>query len=566
MHRALRRLVQVWPWVLALLVCAPLLAPGYVLSYDMVWVPDLALRPDTLGLGSALPRAVPSDALVAVLDEVVPGQLLQKVVLLGSLGVAGTGAARLWSSDAPVAALATSSLYVWNPYVAERLLLGQWPLLVGYAALPWVVVAARRLRDDGDDRAWWPLVLGLAASSLSPAGGLAALLTALAVQHGGDRPWRRTGAVLGAGLAVNATWVVSGLAVPAGGWSDPAAVELFAARGEGHLPILPSVLGLGGIWNSAVVPDSRTTVVGLLSTGVVLVVAGLGAWSLRSQRCSGRLLAVGACGLVVALLGAAVPGVLEALVDALPGAGLLRDGTRFLLLWALPLAWWFGAGVQLLARRAPRAELAAFAGVLAVIWPVASLPDLAWGVGGALRPVSYPADWLRAVEEADDAADGGDVLVLPFHAYRAPAWNDRHPVLDPAGRLLAATPVVNDDLVVAGATVEGEDPHAQLIGDALAGPDAAAALADAGISVVLVATEAGDPGTDLAALPLLWRASTVQVHLVPGPVAEPPAAGRGRILAVATAWLVTLGCVAAAAVRRVRWRRTGTAGARFGRR
>ena len=41
------------------------LGPGYVLSYDMVWVPDLARDADVWGVGTALPRAVPSDAVVA---------------------------------------------------------------------------------------------------------------------------------------------------------------------------------------------------------------------------------------------------------------------------------------------------------------------------------------------------------------------------------------------------------------------------------------------------------------------------------------------------------------------
>src|SRR4051794_2819986 len=82
-----------WAVVLTVLLLGPALAPGYVLLRDMVWVPDLALRPDALGLGSALPRAVPSDAVVAVLDEVVPGMLLQKIVLAGALIAAGAGAA-----------------------------------------------------------------------------------------------------------------------------------------------------------------------------------------------------------------------------------------------------------------------------------------------------------------------------------------------------------------------------------------------------------------------------------------------------------------------------------------
>ena len=84
-----------WSLVLAGALLGPALGPGYVLAYDMVWVPDLALRPDFLGLSSGLPRAVPSDAVVAALDEVLPGMVLQKVVLCASLVAGGVGAGRL---------------------------------------------------------------------------------------------------------------------------------------------------------------------------------------------------------------------------------------------------------------------------------------------------------------------------------------------------------------------------------------------------------------------------------------------------------------------------------------
>ena len=55
-----RRVVPVlWSVLLAALALGPALGPGYVLSYDMVWVPDLALRPDVLGVGSGLPQSGP---------------------------------------------------------------------------------------------------------------------------------------------------------------------------------------------------------------------------------------------------------------------------------------------------------------------------------------------------------------------------------------------------------------------------------------------------------------------------------------------------------------------------
>src|SRR3954452_15612941 len=145
-----RRVVPVlWSVILAAVALGPALGAGYVLSYDMVWVPDLALRPDILGVGSGLPRAVRSDTVVAVLDEIVPGMLLQKVVLLGDLAGGGLGILRLAPRESLTGQLVAVGFYQWNPFVAERLVLGHWPLLVGYAVLPWLVLAAREWRTTG---------------------------------------------------------------------------------------------------------------------------------------------------------------------------------------------------------------------------------------------------------------------------------------------------------------------------------------------------------------------------------------------------------------------------------
>ena len=41
-----------WSSLLALLMLGSALSPGLVLTYDMVWVPDLALRPDLISESS----------------------------------------------------------------------------------------------------------------------------------------------------------------------------------------------------------------------------------------------------------------------------------------------------------------------------------------------------------------------------------------------------------------------------------------------------------------------------------------------------------------------------------
>jgi hypothetical protein len=133
---------------LPVLLLGPALLPGYVLSYDMVWVPHLALRSDFLGLGPGVPRAVPSDAVVALVDNLIPAQVLQKLVLYGALLLVGLGASRLVNGSV-VARCVAISVAVWNPFVVERLRMGHWPVLLGYAVLPWLVVLVRRARTDG---------------------------------------------------------------------------------------------------------------------------------------------------------------------------------------------------------------------------------------------------------------------------------------------------------------------------------------------------------------------------------------------------------------------------------
>ena len=59
----------------ALLVTGPALGPGFVLLRDMVFVPRQDLDLDALGLGGALPRAVPVDAVMAVLTSAVPAAI-----------------------------------------------------------------------------------------------------------------------------------------------------------------------------------------------------------------------------------------------------------------------------------------------------------------------------------------------------------------------------------------------------------------------------------------------------------------------------------------------------------
>ncbi len=534
----------------AVVVTGPALGPGHVNLLDMVSVPRQDLDLDALGLGSALPRAVPLDGATALLTAVVPGHLLQKVVLLLTVAAAVLGAARLVPPGPDgrrgLAGAVAGLTYGWSPYLAERLLLGHWGLLLGWAALPWIVRAGLRLRS-GEHRSWARLVLTVAPAALTPTGSL---LAAGAVLAGTGR--RRAPQALAAVALLSAPWVVAGVLAPAAGTSDPAGVAAFAARGENWSGALGALLGTGGVWNAAAVPPGRTSALVPLVTAVLLGLAVAG-WAARTVRtgAGARLLVLGGAGLLLAAAGA-LPGtaaLLEAAVAAVPGAGLLRDGQKWAAWWALPLAVGAGLGARRAAAAAgavlPRAAVLAIAG-LALVLPLVAVPDLAWGVGGRLQPAPWPADW-QAVRDvlADDAAPG-DVLVLPAGTYRAFAWNDGRTQLDPAARWLPRPVVSDDTLVVGGVAVRGEDTRAA---EALAAAGDPARLARLGIGWVLV--ERGTPGPEVppavAALPVAVDGPDLRLLRVPGAV-EGPRPGAGRAAAVVLAHGAALGAAAGAAL------------------
>lgn len=545
---ARRAALPLWCLALALVALGPALGPGFVLAYDMVFTPHQPLVDASVGLGTALPRAVPADAVVAALSTVLDGQLLQKAALLGALFFAALGTGRLLAAKPLPIQLVAATAYGWNGYVAERLFIGHWTVLVAYAALPWIARAGLAVRA-GEPRAWARLVLTTLPAVLGPTGGLLAAGTGVAAAG-----LRKAWLPLGAAVVLNAPWWLPGLLHPAAAGSDPAGVQAFAARPEHWGGELLTVLGLGGIWNADVVPGSRTGPIAGVVTIVVLVVAVVGLRELRRTNGFGPLAWLGLLGVGVALLGVFGPtaDLLRWATEHVPGAGLLRDGPRFLAWFALPLVLATALGVDRIAR-AIRARAAATVLVTcAVALPVAVLPDLAWGGLGRLEPVGYPRDYTVVAERVQRAP--GDVLALPLGSYRQFDWNDRRPQLTPIPRWLPRTTLTTDQLVVVEQgvprVVRGEDAWAQRVADALADGQDLGALG-VGWVVVEHTTPAVVEPELLQGLQTEYDGPNVSLYRVPGPVAAQPPVDGPPAVPIYITYAAAMALILAAAVRRV---------------
>jgi hypothetical protein len=570
--------------VLGLIVLGPALAPGFVLTYDMVFVPDPPATPAMFGLTGGFPRPVPSDAVVAGLAVVLPAEIVQKLVLLSIFVLAAWGAARLVPARHPLPRLAAAVFYTWNPYVAERLLLGHWALLLGYAGLPWAARAAVSVGERGGAAR---LIRSLVPAAV---GGFAAMnISALVVVSVvAVRPRRRRERLRGERISrrdgvhdhdggvfrrvVPALLVLVGLSLP---WlvpavlqqftgrgtaygTDPAGVDLFAARADTPFGSLGSLLSLGGIWNGEVVPPGLGAWPGAAARLALSLIAiaffaaalrgplflddhapGVGTNCKITREMRGLAVAAGT-GLLIACLGITAPGraVLRRLIDLWPAFGVLRDAQVWVAPLALVEAIGLGLAVAALIRR-PGTEARLLAGLVAVA-PVVLLPTLAWGVAGRLDPVRYPADWAVARRTIERDPVPGAVLSLPWAAHRQPAWNGHRTTFDPLPVAVSRRVVWNDGLRVGGHALAPEDSAARRADALLRTPgDLTAGLRRAGFRFVVIARDPAVARDEnafqgrLAGAQQVLNGADLAVYRIPSPAtfAEVGAVPPGFVLA-----------------------------------
>jgi hypothetical protein len=525
-------------------VTAPLLSPGYLLLRDAVSTPRSYLSDAALGLSEAAPRALPQDFVISLATALVDGGLVVKALLVAGLFLAGWGAARLAAAVVPEAGRAGQviavTIAIWNPYVAERLLQGHWSLIVGYGALPWVATTMLRLRTS-DVAPWFEvcaLVFWIGVAGLTPTGLMMAATIALACVFvpGSGRPrWWCAAAALSTSVLVALPWLTAAVLADSLSSTQAEGVGAFAARAEPGLGTLGSLLSLGGMWNADAVPASRTTAFAIAGAVVLLGIVALGLPTVMRRPVAVPLLILAAIAVLVPAAMATGPGLAlaEAAIRTLPGLGVVRDAQKWVALAVPAYSLAGAAAVVTLRHRIPAAATA----LICCAALLATLPDLAWGVGGQMSAVRYPQGWSRASNLIN--ADPRPVAVLPVDSMRRFAWAGVAPVLDPLPRFVRADVLTTGDLTIGGHTVPGEGVRARDVQRLLLAGASRDELAAAGVGWVVV-ENIWNTGWSAPALslPVVYRDDDLTLYRVGGD--HPAASGRAVMLAVHWVWLGAL--------------------------
>jgi hypothetical protein len=153
---------------LAFIVMWNLLLPGYILTLDMIFPPDVSKSAKEFfyGFHEGFYNSAPIVFTIYILSFAFPIWFIQKIILLGILIVSGISAYKVCPSSR-IGKIFAAIFYMINPYTYVRFLAGHWHLLLAYAIFPLAFKAMINFFSNFEDKrkaiefSLWLTLLGI---------------------------------------------------------------------------------------------------------------------------------------------------------------------------------------------------------------------------------------------------------------------------------------------------------------------------------------------------------------------------------------------------------------------
>jgi len=462
--------------LLSLAILGAMLLPGYILTLDMLFTPNMDSTAQLYGLSESISARAPLLLSVQWLSDIIPAWLVQTVILFLIFFLAGLGAHKLLPFKGSGSYFA-GLLYMVNPFIYVRFMAGLWPLLAAYALIPFAVKAFLELLEKGGMKNAIKLTLLSTLVGVMLVHGLFLLLLIFLVifvvklisEHKSPARLLSISKYVGISaamfLVLNVYWLIPVLTAGTARLEQigQADLLLFAPKAVGEAGAAFALASMHGFWNPGWVYASNFIAFWPVLFVFILFLAVYGLLSTlkdKKVRWVGiSLAAVGIVGFVFAVgasLNLTRP-AFEWLFNNLVFVRGFRDSQKFVALLCLSYAYLGGLGVEALGDEfRQRRKRLLWVGanvfiVLALLVPLFySFPIFSsWG---QLKATDYPEEWYEVNEYLNQDDDDFNVLFLPWHLYMDYSWlpNTNKRLANPAQQFFDKPTIRGDNLEIAG--------------------------------------------------------------------------------------------------------------------
>ncbi|MFA5128308.1 MAG: hypothetical protein WC457_04960 [Patescibacteria group bacterium] len=440
------------------LILGRLLLPGYVLTLDMIFTPELRVIFSSVGLNNALPLAI----FLSGLNYIFPSWVIQKIVLVGIFFCLGYLSYKfLPTSQNKIARLFCALVYAVNPFVYGRFLAGHWTHLAAYAILPVFVFYLLQFTNAPNIKSSLKLFSSIFLISLFSLHFFAMTVLTMAftlvitlIKALVDKKFSLAGLalkyILIGGLlflAVSAYWIAPAIGhrQAVGQRFDAQHWVAFAPAGHGSIPVWLNLLSLNGFWGEGqpwaghfIWPQDYLVFWAAFVLIIILILIGIFS-SIKYKETRHLVIFFCLLGLAAFIFSTGASDTvfknfnvwLYENIFFWPG---FRDSQKFIGLLALSYTALSGFGVATVIEYFKKRPPFARNFLVAVIFLVPIFFGyLVWGgFHGQLRSVWYPDVWLQAKQIIQDDKADYKVLFLPWHGYYSLSFNNDLIVANPA--------------------------------------------------------------------------------------------------------------------------------------
>ena len=407
-------------------VCIPWLVNGWLMLLDWVPSPHPPLLPKQVdGLAGGLISGFPL-VLFDNLSSHVFGQKASIFEIFVFLIVASISMSKLLGGSR-LQHLSASLFFCINPFVFDRLYVGQIGVLFGYAFLPLAIKSLIDARGTWSLRAWvrvglWWVVLISCGPHFA---WIFAVPVAVVALFNLAKPKLLLGLAITVllGLIATSYVLVAGTIGGVGVQVGQRNLLSFQTSPDPHFGLIANVLGLYGFWRLG--PTlAKQVITGwpILLLGILAVTA-YGYWNKykRANKSTDKqevlIIAVsGVIGLILAMGSQGPFGWLFSFAYLhIPYFNIMREPEKFSSLLAVAESVGFGWGIGAMYSAAKGKSARIITVATAIVLVIAYEPLVFFGLAGQIKTSEYPSSWYSANKLMGNG--NGMVLALPWHLY-----------------------------------------------------------------------------------------------------------------------------------------------------